>query len=102
MSRGMGHTLPPLEHYRDYLRLLARSQLDPRLRGQLDPSDLVQQTLLQAHQNLGRFRGTTDAELQARLRAILAQQLAQVARRHGPRAGRAQSLEQALERSSAR
>ena len=44
--------------------------------GRLDPSDIVQQTLLKAHENLNGFRGKTDAELQAWLRAILAQQLA--------------------------
>jgi RNA polymerase sigma-70 factor (ECF subfamily) len=92
----------PLEQYRDYLRLLARLQLDPRLRSQLDPSDLVQQTLLQAHQKFHQFRGRTDAELQAWLRAILANQLALAARQLGPGRDRTRSLEAELEQSSAK
>jgi RNA polymerase sigma-70 factor, ECF subfamily len=92
----------PLEQYRDYLRILARLHLDPRMRGALDPSDVVQQTLLKAHENLKGFRGKTDAELQGWLRAILAQQLALFARKRGRGRVRTHSLEAALEQSSAR
>ena len=93
----------PLEHYREYLRLLARLQLDPRLRGQLDPSDIVQQTLLRAHERFDQFRAQTDDELRAWLRAILARNLVDAARKFGRQKGdRAQSLEAALEQSSAR
>ena len=92
----------PLEQYRDYLRILARLQLDPRLQGAVDPSDIAQQTLLKAHENLKGFRGKTDAELQGWLRAILAQQLALFARKGGRRPVRTYSLEAALEQSSVR
>ncbi len=94
-----------LERYRDYLRLLARLQLDPRLRGKLDPSDLVQQTLLQAHQMRDQFRGTTEAEQAAWLRQILVRTMANAARDLGRLkrdVGRERSLEAAIEESSVR
>jgi RNA polymerase sigma-70 factor (ECF subfamily) len=90
-----------LEEYRDYLRLLARLHLDPRLQGKLDPSDVVQQTLLKAYANLRQFRGTTRAELAGWLRRILVNNLAEALRKQGPGI-RERSLEAALEESSSR
>src|SRR4051795_12137384 len=87
-----------LERCRDYLLLLARLQLDPGLRGVLDPSDVVQQTLLKAHEKRDQFRGGSEGELMAWLRTILAHQLADLARKHARRLqGRERSLEAALE-----
>src|SRR5262245_11812431 len=102
MSRAAEGAPRPLEQHREYLRLLARLQLDPRMRGQMDPSDVVQQTLLAAHQKLDQFRGRTDAELRAWLRAILANQLALAARKFGWGEARGRSLEAELEKSSMR
>jgi len=70
-----------LELYRGYLTLLARLQLGRRLQGKADPADLVQDTFLEAHQNWGRFRGTTEGEFLHWLRRILAAQIADLMRR---------------------
>ena len=46
-----------LEIYRHYLRLLARIEIGRNLQAKLDASDLVQDTLLEAHRNFPKFRG---------------------------------------------
>ena len=61
-----------LEDYRDYLLLLVRLQLGSRLRAKVDASDVVQQAILHAHQSRAQFRGGTEGEWLAWLRAILA------------------------------
>jgi RNA polymerase sigma-70 factor (ECF subfamily) len=85
-----------LDRFRDYLRLLARLQLPARLQGKLDPSDVVQQTLLRAYQGLGEFRGQSTAEMAGWLRSILAHVLANAVRDYG-RARRDVTLERSLE-----
>src|SRR5262249_55192498 len=98
-------TARPLDEYRGYLRMLAQMNMDPQLQGKLDPSDVVQQTLLKAHEKRDQFRAQSEAELKAGLRGILANPLAAAARRFG-RSKREldleRSLEAALDESSAR
>ena len=95
----------PIEEYRDYLLLLVRLQLGHRLRAKVDASDVVQQAILHAHERRAQFRGATEGEWLAWLRAILANALAAMARRFDAQArdpGRERSLEAELERSSSR
>jgi RNA polymerase sigma-70 factor (ECF subfamily) len=66
--------------FQSYLYLLAMSHIGARHRARLDPSDIVQQTLLVAHQKQGQFKGDSDGELMAWLRQILANNLADAVR----------------------
>jgi RNA polymerase sigma-70 factor (ECF subfamily) len=67
-----------LELYRNYLHLLARTQIDMHLRARANPSDLVQETFLQACRNFHQFRGTSERELLGWLRRILVRSLARL------------------------
>ncbi len=105
MSDVAGIDDRPLNAYYQYLLLLAEVHLDPRLVRKLDASDVVQQTLLEAYEQRGQFRGQTEAELAAWLRQILAHNLADALRgfRRAKRdVARERSLEDAVDHSSAR
>jgi RNA polymerase sigma-70 factor (ECF subfamily) len=93
-----------LESYRNYLRVLARTQIDSGLRVRLAPSDLVQETLLEAHRDFAQFAGTTEQELMVWLRRVLVRNLADQVKHHkrGKRNWqRQESIEELLDRSSA-
>jgi RNA polymerase sigma-70 factor (ECF subfamily) len=94
-----------LERYRHYLELLARLHLQPRFRSKLGASDIVQQAMLKAVQNLGDYRGHSEAELAGWLRRILTNTLVDAVRGlDAAKRGVALecSLEAALAQSSAR
>jgi RNA polymerase sigma-70 factor (ECF subfamily) len=67
---------------RSYLGFVARAQVETRLRVKFDASDLVQQTMLEAHRDFERFHGDSEKEWLAWLRRILAHNVADFVRRY--------------------
>ena len=97
----LGHLL---DRFREYLRLLARLQLSARLAGKVDLSGVVQQTLFEAYQAREGFPSCAGQQA-AWLRRALAHNLTDEIRKlrsRGEVRVAEQSLEQALEASSAR
>lgn len=70
-----------LEAARSYLLLHADQQLPLALRAKVGPSDIVQETAIDAHRDFLRFRGTTHEELYAWLRTILQNNVMDAVRR---------------------
>src|SRR5947209_2985514 len=105
MTEETGEPQRTLERFREYLNLLARLQLDPRLQGKVDLSGVVRQTLLEAHQARERLLLMSEAEQAAWLRKAQAHNLTDEVRKLKAASrdiGRERSLEAALEDSSAR
>lgn len=93
-----------LEEFRSYLLLLARMQLDGGARHRIDASDIVQQTLLEAHAKADQFTGD-DPALAAWLRQALVNNLREAwraLRRAKRDIRREQGLDAAVAQSSAR
>jgi RNA polymerase sigma-70 factor (ECF subfamily) len=60
-----------LQLYRNYLTILATTQLNARMRTRVSPSDLVQETMLAAHRDFKQFRGQSERDFLKWLRQIL-------------------------------
>jgi RNA polymerase sigma-70 factor (ECF subfamily) len=91
-----------LERCRAYLKLIACTQLDSFLGQQVDASDLVQQTLLDAVAKAEQFRGRSEAELISWLCQILANNVVNAFRYHSRAKrdlARIQSLDESLAES---
>lgn len=86
-----------LESYRGYLKTLVRAEIHRGLASKADPSHLVQEAFLKAHAGFRSFHGSSERELAAWLRAILATSLSKFHRRHS-----AQKRDYELERRVAR
>lgn len=71
-----------LETYRGYLRSIARRRMSGPLARRVDPSDLVQQTMLEAHQGLEGILAGDHDHLKATLRKILTCNVANAIRDH--------------------
>jgi RNA polymerase sigma-70 factor, ECF subfamily len=83
VRRGDGEARDRLfEECRAYVGVVARAQVESWLRQKVDASDLIQQTLLEAHRALGDFQGTTEAEWLAWLKRILSHNAADFVRRY--------------------
>jgi RNA polymerase sigma-70 factor (ECF subfamily) len=67
---------------RDYLQILASMQVQPRWQPKVGLSDLVQETLLDAHRDFARFQGDDVEEFQRWLAQILRNNLLDVVRHH--------------------
>ena len=71
-----------LEPYRNYLCLLARVQIGKDLQVRVSPSDVAQESLVAAQSAFRGFRGSTENELLAWLRKVLASRLVDAQRFH--------------------
>lgn len=92
---------PALEEHRDYLLFIAKMQFDERLQSRCDPSDIVNQALLEAHRDRAQRKG----DVRAWLRGILAKKIVNAVRWNTADlrdVGREQSLDAAIEDSSNR
>ena len=80
--------------YRNYLRMVVRSGMGPRLRERVELSDVVQEALVEVIRQFPAFTGQNEAALVGWLRRLVGQKLADLGRYHSraKRVGDGQAL----------
>jgi RNA polymerase sigma-70 factor (subfamily 1) len=80
--------------YRNYLRMVVRTGLGPRLRERVELSDVVQEALVEVVRQFPQFTGQNEAALVGWLRRLVGQKLADLGRYHSraKRAGAATAV----------
>src|SRR5271168_990255 len=68
--------------YRNYLRMVVRTGLGPRLRERVEMSDVVQETFVEVVRQFPQFTGQNEAALVGWLRRLVGQKLADLGRYH--------------------
>lgn len=71
-----------LSTYTNYMKVLSYAQLDARVQGRVSSSDVVQETLLEAHRDFSHFSGNSLAEFTGWIRKILIHNLARTIESH--------------------
>jgi len=71
-----------LEAYRDRLRRMVALRIDPRLRGRVDPSDVIQEAWIDASRRLPEYRSEPSVSFYVWLRYLVGQQVLIQHRRH--------------------
>ncbi len=66
---------------RSYLLMVAHQRLDAGLKGKMDASDVVQQSLMEAHRDFSEFRGQSEGEIKAWVCKLVVHNLADAGRR---------------------
>ena len=85
---------------RNYLLFIANDAINPKLQSKLGASDIVQQSMLEAHQSIDRFNGTSEAEIRAWLRKIVLSNLIDSTRRYKDSACRSTDREVSIDKLS--
>ena len=67
--------------YRSYLEFVGGQEINADVQRKLGTSDIVQETMLQAHQSIGSFTGTTEPQFRHWIRQILMHEIVDACRR---------------------